>query len=69
MPPFIGKSQVARRYSVTTRTIDRRVELGLLRKPDIRVSGISYWDQAKLAKDDRRLAAECARAPKSARTG
>jgi hypothetical protein len=69
MPPYIGKPEVARRYSVTTRTIDRRVELGLLRRPDIRISSYPYWDRELLDADDRRLAAECARAPQRARAG
>jgi hypothetical protein len=53
MPPYLSKPQTAKRYGVVTRTIDRRVELGSLRKPDVRISGYPYWDEAKLDEDDR----------------
>ena len=50
---YIGKRGVAERYDVTTRTITRWIEAGVLPPPDLRIRDRGYWDEAGLDRHDR----------------
>jgi DNA-binding transcriptional MerR regulator len=50
---FIAKREVAERYGVTTRTVDRWVKDEILPPSGRQVNGRHYWDQAVLEQHDR----------------
>jgi hypothetical protein len=47
-------SSVASRYGVSHKTIERRVESGVLPRP-VYISGLRYWDEVELDEADRAL--------------
>jgi hypothetical protein len=59
---FISKREVAVRYDVTTRSIDRWVKAKLLPASDLVINHRHYWLEAGLDRHDRRSVAERAAA-------
>jgi hypothetical protein len=53
---YLRKRQVAARYGVHPRTVDRGVATGVIRRPDMYLNKLPLWDDEKLAADERRAA-------------
>jgi predicted DNA-binding transcriptional regulator AlpA len=45
---------VCERYNITDRTVDRRLENGILPTP-VRINGLRYWRQRELEQRERQL--------------
>jgi len=58
-PPkrYLRKGQVAERYGITTRSVDRMAEDGRLPAP-VHLGKFPLWDEARLDEHDRALARE-----------
>ena len=58
---FFPKRAVARRYGVTTRTVDRWKKQKVIPPPDLTINNRQFWDEATLDRNDReRVAARAA---------
>ena len=49
---------LARRYNISTKTIDRWLEIGILPQPIIVINRCRYWDEVELDAFDAALVAE-----------
>lgn len=56
---FLSARELCTRYGRADRTIDRRVEVGVLPKP-IYIQGQRYWDEAEIDERDAARANEAA---------
>lgn len=54
---FLRKRQVAQRYSITPRTVERMVEDGRLPQPDFYRGRLPFWGEDTLDESDRAAAA------------
>ncbi len=54
---FFPKRAVARRYGVTTRTVDRWKKQNVIPPPDLTINNRHYWYEAALDRHDRQLVA------------
>jgi hypothetical protein len=54
---FLRKRQVAQRYSITPRTVERMVDDGRLPPPDFYRGKLPFWGEHTLDKADRAAAA------------
>jgi hypothetical protein len=53
---YLKKKSVAKRYDCCEKTVDRRVERGVIRPPDIYQGPFGLWDEDKLNEDDEAAA-------------
>jgi hypothetical protein len=55
---FFRKRQLAQRYGVTIRTLERMVGDGRLPAPDLRLGRLPMWSDEIITANERRAAAE-----------
>ena len=54
---FFPKRAVARRYGVTTRTVDRWKKQNVIPQPDLTINNRHFWCEDELDRHDRQLVA------------